>query len=402
MRTTLLIIISILVFVCISCDNYEISDKQADSFIKYYGVGMEDEGIRVITTEEGYLIMGTIENPGRGRDICIIQTDKFGNSIEPIRTYGGLFEDNGYAIKPHAGGYVIAGSTRRTEYSDLDIYLVQIDHTGDLVWDSIYGQIRDDEAYDVLVLENGNLVVTGYSENYSVSTGDRKKDILFLKTDRLGNRLKMKYTGTPEDDEAFSILQSGRIYMMAGYSNKLIAGSSQTQKTIYILRWAGEGPMDAAPLGNALPAGSGSWVQTVVSESNNEYYLACNVRESQGNDVSVHVLKIDTLWNILWQDSYGERTINAVSGLAIQNNSLYAVGTSTNETNEENSGDILILKTSLTGENPVYYYTGDGESYLGNGFDFAPDGGYIITGTNFINTKSVITLCKLNAEGTLQ
>jgi hypothetical protein len=61
---------------------------------------------------------------------------------------------------------------------------------------------------------------------------------------------------------------------------------------------------------------------------------------------------------------------------------------------------MLILKTDISGDNPKYFYVGDGTSFRGNGLSITPDGGYIITGSNYINSvNSVITLCKLNSEG---
>ena len=64
---------------------------------------------------------------------------------------------------------------------------------------------------------------------------------------------------------------------------------------------------------------------------------------------------------------------------------------------------MLVLKTDLSGNNPVYSYVGDGTSYVINDFDLTPDGGYILTGANYINSNcSFITLCKLDNEGNLR
>jgi hypothetical protein len=392
MRKYHLIISVLSALILASCDNYDISDQQADSFIKYYGVGREDEGIRVITTDEGYLVMGNIDNPNRGKDICIIRTDKFGNSSEPIRTYGGLFDDYGYAIKPHDDGYIIAGSTQTAENSYKDVYLLQISSDGDLIWDSIYGYSMDDEARDVLVLGNGHLIVTGYS--YSPENGN--KDFLFLETDHDGTQVKIKTQGIPDkDDEAYAIVQSNKFYMLAGYTYRFSAQYSQSSKSISIIRWAGEGSPDPNPPFNL---GTESQVQSILTTGINEYYLACNVQGSQTGESSVYILKIDTLWNVIWQKSFGERLRNQVSDFSIRNNELFVCGTSTDA---ELSGDLWIFRTSLEGENTRYYYAGDGVSFLGKGFDFTDDGGYIITGAN-ISEKSIITLCKLNAEGEIQ
>ena len=391
-----IILFFVFILLLISCDNYEVTEKQADSFLKFYGYGLDDIGLRVIATEEGYLIMGNIENAGRGKDICIIQTDKFGNTIKPVITHGGLFEDNGYAIKPHDDGYIIVGSTRETEISDKDIYILQITVSGEFVWDTIYGRSRDDEAYDVLVLENGNLVITGYSD----STETRKKDILFLETSSKGGFIKWDFPGASEDDEAFAIVKSGNEYMLAGYRNKPDNLSLQMARNIIVMRYSGEGTPNVNPFDNAFPAGTNSQVQSIIAASINEYYLACNVRESQTNNTSVAIIKIDTtLFNVLWQKKYGEQSVNIASDFSIKDNCLYLCGTSSNA---EEKGDLWVFKAGIDGEDPQYYYFGDGISYIGKGFDRTSDGGYVITGSNSTGENSVITLCKLNADGKIQ
>jgi len=273
--------------------------------------------------------------------------------------------------------------------------LLQIDHSGELLWDSIYGRTGDDEAYDLIVRENGNLVVTGYSEG----TEAEKKQILFLETDRTGLELKMNYRGTSEDDEAFTIVQSNNKYMIAGYTNYRNAQSMQIVKNIIVLRWSGEGTPDVNPFVNAFPEGTNSHVQAIIPEGINDYYLACNVQEPQSNESYVSILKIDTtLFNVMWQKDYGERLVNTVSDFSLKSNMLYLCGTSTNT---EERGDLWILKTSIEGENPQYFYIGDGVSYIGKGFDHTSDGGYIITGASYISEKSIISLCKLNSQGEL-
>lgn len=395
MKLILFIGISILTFLILSCDNYEVSDNQADSFLKFYSIGMKDNGIRVITTDEGYLIMGTAEIAGSGKDIFILQTDKFGNSTKPLITYGGLFNENGYAIKANDEGYIIAGSTQLAELSDLDIYILQIDPNGEFLWDTVYGQSRDDEAFDVLVKDNGNMIFTGYSD-----TLPKKKEILFLETDRNGNKISLNYTGTPENDEGFSIVKSNRKYMIAGYKSSSNTASMLNARKIFVMRWSGEGTPDVHPFENEFPVDASSWVQSIISTNQNEYYLACNVEENQTTSAYVHVLKIDTAWNINWEKSFGERALNVANDFSIRDNYLFLCGTSTNT---DDRGDLWILRASLEGDNSSNYYAGDGISYMGNGFDHTADGGFIITGANYSgDNSSMITLCKLNADGDLR
>ncbi len=392
MKATILILISIITLMSISCDNYEISDKQSDSFLKFYGGGLKDEGMQVITTDDGYLIMGNIENPGRGKDICLIQTNKYGNSIAPITMYGGQWDDFGYVIKHNnSSGYFIAGSTQKVESGDLDVFLVQINSIGDTLWTKSYGRSLDDEAYDLLVLDNNHIVLTGYTD----STDVLGKDFLFIEVDAAGTLVNFNFKGLKPDEVAFSIVQKGNSYFLAGYAYRETT-SQQLVKKLYVMQWDGRG---SPIIPHYDPLGTSSEAVAIKALNQNEYILLCNVQPTQGSGSQIYLMKIDNSGRSIWEKGIGERRVNTASDLYIHDNSLYVVGTSTNE---ETFGDMLILKTSLSGDNPSYYYAGDGTSYQGNGFDFTSDGGYIITGSNFVNNRSVITLCKLNAEGVLR
>ncbi len=45
-----------------ACNNDSVSEKQGESFLKYYAVGIEDNtGSEVIQTSDGYAIMGNFD-----------------------------------------------------------------------------------------------------------------------------------------------------------------------------------------------------------------------------------------------------------------------------------------------------------------------------------------------------
>ena len=393
-KPTILIILSVIVtLMSISCDDYEISDKQADSFLKFYGSGLEDEGMKVIATDEGYLIMGNLENPGSGKDICIIRTDKFGNTLAPVTTYGGEWDDLGYVIKPNSSGYIIAGSTQKEEQGDLDVFILQINSTGDALWSKSYGSSYDDEAFDLLVLENNNIVVTGYTDG----SDGQEKDILFFEINSSGDSLYFNHIGSDYDDVAYSFVQKENSYFFVGYSDEHTVSNQQLMKSILVWQWDGIGSLiNYSSYFTSL--GAGSEAVAIKALNQNEYILSV-VQPTQGNGSQIYLVKMDASGHLIWQKSFGERTVNIANDFTIYDESIYVIGTSTNG---EVSGDMMILKTGLSGDNPLYFYAGDGTSYTGNGLDFTPDGGYIVTGANITNNNSVITLCKLDAEGLLR
>ncbi len=389
--------ILILLPLLFSCDEYELSPDQQRSFVKFYGAGLEDEGVKVLTTNEGFLVMGNIDNMERGKDICLIRTDKYGNSVAPITVLGGQYDDYGYAIEPNTDGYIIAGSSRRTKYGDLDVFLAQVDTAGDTLWTNTYGRSYDDEAYDILIRDDGHIVLTGYSDGGDIS----KSDFLVIETDANGNQTNFYHSVQSFEEVAYSIIEYGSNYLLAGYTDYYNVATGSFQKTACVLSWNGSN-IEKYPPFESL--GVSSEALSIKSAGGNEFYIACNVNPSSSVSVTqIYLLKINARADIVWQHNFGERTLNLVNDLEFFNNSLIAVGTATNVASGEDSkdikGDILILKTNLAGENPEYTYIGDGQLYQGNDIDFTSDGGYIITGTNYISTNSVITLCKPDTDG---
>lgn len=383
----------LLILLVTACDNYDISSKQAETFVRYYGVGLEDEGMKVITTDEGYLIMANVKNPGFGKDICIITTDEYGNTTAPVTTIGGAFDDVGYTIKPMGEGYIIAGSTQASQGAAKDIYFIQLRADGSVERERTYPYANNNEAYDVYVEEDGELIFTGYTESGDAT---RQRDILFIKFDLIADSIiHFSNLGIPGADEvAYSVtFWKDSTYMFAGYRR-----ANQETRIIYVVRWTGYGSLS---LDLRYPMDGNSHAQTIInSETHGRFFVACN-NELSANQSEIWLLETDSTMDVqhVVPTKLGERPINSIYSMTMKGGSLYLCGTSSSS--ELELGDILLIKLSATGANPTYYYIGDGASYTGRGFDIADDGGYILTGASYLNEKSMIALYKVNNEGNL-
>ena len=101
MKVRILFIFIILIQILLSCEETDISLKQAEFFIKYFGNSSEDIGVDVKQTSDGgYILTGTVTNTdNENKDIAVIKTDKFGN-LEWLDTlyFGGQFDDEAASI----------------------------------------------------------------------------------------------------------------------------------------------------------------------------------------------------------------------------------------------------------------------------------------------------------------
>ena len=384
-----------LLFVCFlfaSCDKERISIRQSESFVKFYGDKMDDIGMQVIAAKDGsFIIMGNIATPNRGKDICFIHTDAYGNSIAPVKVYGSLFDDNGYAIRKTSKGYIIAGSTEQSNGGKKDILLVQVDEQGNELKSSIIGTNGNDEAFDIQVLSNGNYILTGYTDSIEA----RKKEMMLAQTNPDGDLLSMNLIGYKEDDEVGNsiIADDSTTYYIAGYTKSRPSGT--TRSNVFIVRWNVKG----TGLGTAIPlineSNGNSSAASIISDNSGNFIISCNIQPLQQTNSNIKLIKIDKDLNVIWQnDTYNDGQNDFVSNTYIFNNKIYIVGTS-GTANE--FGNILLVEIQKDGSNPVFYHAGDGSSYSGRSLDFTSDGGYIITGANKTNESSVITLIKLNS-----
>ena len=124
----------------------------------YGGGGDERVADSIITSDGGYLIVGTsdsnksfdkLENSRGGRDYWVVKLDDLGNKVWD-RTFGGSEKDLGNgAVEVTGGGYLIWGSSSSPADGDRtvenkgfsDYWIVRIDADGNKLWTRLMGAI---------------------------------------------------------------------------------------------------------------------------------------------------------------------------------------------------------------------------------------------------------------------
>lgn len=151
-----------------SCDTSD-SINLPDYFVKYYGVQGNQEGVDMIVNEDGTFFL-------------------FGNSTLP-------------------GG-------------NQKLFLVKADANGNMLWENpkfFGGNVYANQARDIEVASNGNLIMTATSES---AAGDN--DALLIIADREGNKIdsvKHGYAGTDEDVSSVTQINDG--YIITGSTSKI-------------------------------------------------------------------------------------------------------------------------------------------------------------------------------------
>ncbi|MCF6171801.1 MAG: gliding motility-associated C-terminal domain-containing protein [Bacteroidales bacterium] len=182
----------------------------------HYPTAKMDYSFRLVETSDlGYLIVGFSNSFGAGdNDIYVLKTDRDG-IVQWAKTYGGIADDRAYDIKKlSSGNLVISGATQSFGAGGIDVFVMEVDQAGNLIWAKVYGgEENDDRAY-VDVYSDGSLVVAASTESY----GNGGKDFFLIKTDQAGNSccsnsvddLQIRNVSVTEDTISF-VVENGAV-----------------------------------------------------------------------------------------------------------------------------------------------------------------------------------------------
>jgi subtilisin-like proprotein convertase family protein len=171
--------------------------------------------------EGGYIIAGSIMEDGSSPEkIMLTRVKKNEQEEYDIVTFPGLFRVNevgngGYAtwVRPFGDGYLVGGSTRRSNYGD-DIFIQKVDDDMYEVETFYYGNVED-EFFSDAILSGDTLYITGYKQD----PGSGDYQIYVLKAQADGTVI---WEETYGGDGTFF----GRSLMRTGDGNLAVSGSS--------------------------------------------------------------------------------------------------------------------------------------------------------------------------------
>ena len=217
--------------------------------------------------------------------------------------------------------------------------MIKTNATGDTIWTKTYGGANSDYGKSVQQTSDGGYIIVGYSNSF----GAGSNDVYLIKTNATGDTLWTKtYGGASSDYGKFVQQTSDGGYIIVGYSNSFGAGYDD----VYLLKTNATG---------------------------------------------------DTLWTKTYGGAdydYGKSIQQTSDGGYIITGGTYSFGAGSN--------DVYLLKTNATGDTLWTKTYGSISDDEGNSVQQTSDGGYIITGVNFIDdgTGDVdVLLIKTDVDG---
>ena len=285
-------------------------------------------------------------------------------------TYNDASFDYGrYLIQTNDHGYLVAGNTSLLGDDYSNVLMLKVDHTGEQVWRKDYTYSSNDRVNTVIELEDGSLVMAGFS----TSNTNSSKDLLIMRTDSEGNTEWQSIYGDTRDEIANSISSaSDGGFIIAGEITNENTGNS----SCYLLKVNNNGEFEwDRSFGGSLndqgfsliSANDGGFVITGVTRSQND---------SSGD---LWLIKVNNTGEILWEKTFGGENFESGRSLQQTSDEGYIIVGQTESFGNGNN-DAYLLKTDSQG-NEIWSRT-----YGGSGTDQGRyvvetlDQGYIISG----------------------
>jgi hypothetical protein len=273
------------------------------------------------TTDGGFILCGytassdgdVIGLHGNSYDILVCKISSIG-SIQWTKALGGFSDDRGYGIKQTLdGGFLVVGKTQSNNNGDVvgftqgngvndyDAWAVKLNTAGTIQWTKCFGNIKNDYFNSIEQLNGGGYFFCGSSASFYGAGNHGESDYWVVKSDLQGNLLWQKQFGGSLDD-----LNSA--FRKSNTNGFLLTG--------HTFSFNGD-----------------------VTQNNNINFDKCDVWS----------LNIDSLGNILWEQSHGGTLNDYGSDIIQTSDGGYAISAYTNSfngdvSNNYGSGDGWLIK----------------------------------------------------------
>lgn len=297
---------------------------KAQTFQKSYSAsGLDHAHGLVNTSDGGFAITGYTNSFGQGgSDLFILKTDNSGNILWQ-KTYGSSSQEDGYSVaitETPDQGFVIVGATAGFGANSVDVYVVRVNSSGNLMWSGKYNTPSDSEhARGVMVASNGDIIVVG-SDNQD---GFGSSDGLIMRLSSTGVFLWSRLYGGSSNEHFHGVheLPSGNI-LISGSSSTFGPGS--TDGYVLKLNFQGDIIWD-------YTYGAGGTSAFNSSALTNDYNLLCvGFTDSYGGGSQVLTTKIDTNGTMVWTTVFGGNNFErAASVKKIPNSTDFYIASNT-------------------------------------------------------------------------
>jgi hypothetical protein len=356
---------------------------------------------------------------------------KRSKNIKPI---GGKGMDEATAVlKTKDNNYVIIGRSSSYGAGDMNMNMIKVDASGNVVWNKNYGAEESENAYGIIETAKGGLFIAGYSDSYGA--GPDLKNLWVVHTDEKGNKVWEKTFGKNENiEEAASLVETDdnnilvvgtSMAIATAQSNAVLLKIGQDGKEIWRKEYGGAKSDHASKVikvedgfivvGHTESMGKGKWdiwLFKVDKEGNMMWQKSFGGGDNEmGNSVAVDksgnlfiagftytfaegsldawLIKADSKGNQIWAKNVGDLSTDEFfdvivnddgTAVAVGYTDIYKGDPETGENISPESNDVLVVKFDAAGKIVWKKNFGGAKTQQGKGIAKGANGGYVITG----------------------
>lgn len=346
------------------------------SFFKSFGGPGNDFGEAVVATSDTcYVAIGASESFGNGAtDLYVFKVDSLGNYIWS-KTFGGPNIDYGTdLVELNDGSFILTGYSNSFS-SGYNLFVVKIQNNGTHIWTNTFGGDDWDFSYAAYETIHSSSGVVLAGETYSYGNGNG--DAFLVKIDPNGDTLWTKTFGGAQNDHFNDVIEdkNGNLICIGTTSSGTFYGDSD----LWIVK--------TDSLGNLL--WDYVWSDTLDDQGkticlakDGNYYFAGN--NQQTNRMSPYYACIDTLGNLVFEQNL-LGTLDDFSASIVRHNdsttytfigNTYSFGANNSTT------DVLYSQIYVTFTiGPLLGTSGTASHEWVNGADTTADHSIVIVGT---------------------
>lgn len=314
-KSWLLLLTSILMF--FSCKKEQVIDDipTISGFQKNIGGTSDDLANSIVIKNDFIYVLGQTNsiNDING-DHYLIKLDTAGVIIFE-KTYGGNLAEEGIRIiTTNDGNFILIGTTESYGNGNKDVHIIKIDGNGVVIWEKYFGGISDDTPCDIIETSNSEFCIAATTESF----GAGSRDIYLLWIDQNGNLIReITYGGTEIDGSSKLIEIENHHIMLYGYTRNFGANS----RDLYLMKLSSAGDS----LWSKRYGGSGYEESQDFTRTSTGGFLLCGHSSSTDPNHNMYALEIDSNGNKIWETNYGGALHDGGQALLINNEGNYVL-----------------------------------------------------------------------------
>jgi hypothetical protein len=285
--------LSLLVFLALFLAACKKETKQPGSSVTYYNfvgdIGTNDNST-CFSSDGNLLICGSSAG-----NLSVLKITKSGVQIWRTDFNDGVITSASGIAEKNGEIFVCGYSARNYAISKTDVLLVKLNASGDTIWTKTYGSAESDYGRNVIGTSDGNILISAKTDGFGAGG---YPDIYLIKVDPDGNVLwESSYQDIDQENPYHLMETQAGEYLVTGTNQD----NSNEPGEIYLLKVSASGQqLWNKKIGS--PAWKGGY--STIELSSGEL-VTCGSHTLNGQS-QVLVVKTDNLGNVIWEKEYGD------------------------------------------------------------------------------------------------